>query len=51
MADAQKQLTLGVPLETLKLEGPATCVTFLGIEFDTVNLQIRQPPQKLSNLK
>ena len=56
-ADAQKQLlidtfkTLGVPLETSKLEGPATCLTFLGIEFDTVNLQIRLPPQKLSNLK
>ena len=56
-ADAQKQLlidtfkTLGVPLETSKLEGPATCLTFLGIEFDTVNLQIRLPRQKLSNLK
>ena len=56
-ADLQKQLlidtfkTLGVPLETSKLEGPATCLTFLGIEFDTTTLQIRLPPQKLSNLR
>ena len=56
-ADFQKQLlidtfkNLGVPLETSKLEGPATCLTFLGIEFDTMTLQIRLPPQKLSNLK
>ena len=40
-ADFQKQLlidtfnTLGVPLEACNLEGPATCLTFLGIEFDT----------------
>ena len=43
--------TLRVPLETSKLEGLATCLTFLGIEFDTVSLQICLPPQKLSNLK
>ena len=52
----QKQLLidtfelLGVPLESSKLEGPATCLTFLGIEFDTVNLQIRLPSEKLSHL-
>ena len=40
-ANSQKQLlidtfkALGVPLETSKLEGPATCLTFLGIEFDS----------------
>ena len=56
-ANSQKQLlidtfkALGVPLETSKLEGPATCLTFLGIEFDTVSLQIRLPSQKLFNLK
>ena len=56
-ADYQKQLlidpfkTLGVPLETSKLEGSATCLTFLGIEFDTTTLQIRLPSQKLYNLK
>ena len=43
-ADSQKQLlintfkTLGVPLETLKLEGPTTCITFLGTECDAVSL-------------
>ena len=57
-ADAQKQLlidtfkTLGVPLETSELEDPATLMlNILGIEFDTANLQIRLPPQKLSSLK
>ena len=30
--------SLGVPLEVSKLEGPATCLTFLGIEVDTVAL-------------
>ena len=42
---------LGIPLETSKLEGPAMYLTFLDIEFDTVNLQIRLPPEKLSNLQ
>ena len=56
-ATKQKQLLidtfklLGIPLKTSKLEGPATCLTFLGIEFETVNLQIRLPPEKLSNLQ
>ena len=56
-ADYQKQLlidtfkTWGVPLETSKLEGPVTCLTFLGIEFDTTTLQIPLSSQKLSNLK
>ena len=27
--------SLGVPLEYFKLEGPSTCLTFLGIEVDT----------------
>jgi len=30
--------SLGVPLEPSKLEGPANCMTFLGIELDTVTL-------------
>ena len=56
-ADKQKQLLidtfklLGIPLETSRLEAPAMCLTFLGIEFDTVNLQICLPPEKLSNLQ
>ena len=42
---------LGVPLEPSKLEGPATCLQFLGIEFDTVALQLRLPPVKLTRLR
>ena len=41
----------GIPLEPSKLEGPATCMTFLGIEVDTVALQLRLPMEKLSHLK
>ena len=42
---------LGVPLELSKLEGPSTCLTFLGIEIDTVTMQARLPREKLSSLK
>jgi len=42
---------LGVPLEMSKLEGPATCLTFLGIEVDTISMQLRLPANKLSSLK
>ena len=48
-ANAQKEIlvstcnALGVPLEPTKLEGPSTCLTFLGIEFDTVALQLACP--------
>lgn len=38
----------GVPLE---LEGPSSCLTFLGIEVDTQALQLRLPEEKLSRLK
>ena len=34
-----------------KLEGPATCMTFLGIKVDTLALQLRLPADKLLNLK
>ena len=43
--------SLGVPLEPTKLEGPANCLTFLGIEMDTVTLQLRLPKDKLQRLK
>ena len=43
--------SLGVPLEPFKLEGPASCLTFLGIELDTVTLQLRLPNDKLLRLK
>ena len=43
--------SLGVPLEYSKLEGPSSCLTFLGIEVDTESLQLRLPSDKLSRLK
>ena len=42
---------LGVLLEPSKLVGPATCLTFLGIEIDTIALQICLPEDKLINLR
>ena len=42
---------LGVPIEESKLEGPSSCLTFLGIEVDTIALQLRLPQEKLVNLK
>ena len=56
-AEAQKQCLvstlndLQVPLEPSKLEGPPTCLTFLGIEVDTALLHLRLPEDKLSRLK
>ena len=41
---------LGIPLEQSKLEGPSSCLSFLGIEVDTVNLQLRLPHGKLVDL-
>ena len=42
---------LGVPLEPSKLEGPAQCLVFLGIEVDTVALQLRLPQAKMQQLR
>ena len=42
---------LNIPIEVSKLEGPSSCLTFLGIEVDTVSLQLRLPKDKLANLK
>ena len=42
---------LGVPLAADKLEGPSTCLTFLGIEIDTRSGQLRLPADKLGRLK
>ena len=56
-ATLQKELlvatfqSLGVPIEESKLEGPTTCLTFLGIEADTIALQLRLPQEKLANLR
>ena len=37
---------LGLPLHPDKLEGPATCLTILGIQLDSVKLQARLPAEK-----
>ena len=37
---------LHVPVAPEKIEGPATCLTFLGIELDTVALEMRLPLEK-----
>ena len=42
---------LQVPIKQSKLEGPDTCLTFLGIEIDTDQLQLRLPHKKLVDLK
>ena len=38
---------LGIPIEPDKPEGPTTSLTVLGIEVDTVEMQLRLPPDKL----
>ena len=38
--------TLGIPLARDKCEGPTTCLTFAGIELDTVSLEARLPVDK-----
>ena len=42
---------LGLPVAPAKLEGPATCITFLGIEIDTMAMEIRLPADKVHKLK
>lgn len=41
---------LGVQVAEEKTEGPATSLTFLGIELDSQRMQIRLPQEKLTNL-
>ena len=41
----------GTPLEQDKVEGPATCLPFLGIELDTKAMEIRLPADKLLQLR
>ena len=41
---------LGVPIADDKLEGPATRITYLGIEIDTVAMTIRLPADKLEKI-
>ena len=42
---------VGFPVEPEKDEGPATCLTFTGIEIDTVAMELRLPDKKLSRLR
>ena len=42
---------LGVPIADHKRVGPTTCLVYLGIEVDTVALQLRLPEDKLLRLK
>ena len=42
---------LKVPIEQSKLEGSLTCMCYLGIEVDTISLQLRLPSSKLASLK
>ena len=42
---------LGVPLAMKKLEGPSQCLTFLGMEIDTIHIQLPLPAGKLSLLQ
>ena len=43
--------TLGVPIAQEKVEGPVTCLKFLGLEVDTVDMQVRIPQDKLKDLR
>ena len=43
--------TLGVPIAADKVEGPATTLTFLGIEIDSTTMQLRLPERKLRDLR
>lgn len=42
---------LGMPVEPEKDEGPASTVSFLGIELDTMALECRLPAEKLLHLR
>ena len=42
---------LGVPVAPEKVEGPVTCLKFLGLEVDTVAMQVRIPKDKLEDLR
>ena len=42
---------LGLQIAEEKLEGPSTCLTFLGFEVDSQSLEIRLPATKLSELQ
>ena len=41
---------LGVIIAEDKTEGPSTCLTILGVEFDSLAMELRLPQEKLSRL-
>lgn len=43
--------TLGAPLKEEKMEGPTTCITFLGIELDSHSMVARLPADRKSELQ
>ena len=43
--------TFGIPVALDKTCPPTTCITFLGIEFDTIKMVMRLPKDKLVELK
>ena len=42
---------LGIPIATHKVEGPLTCIIFLGIEVDTRTMELRLPPENVQHLE
>ena len=42
---------LGIPLAPHKTVGPSTCLVFLGIEIDTIAMELRLPQEKLHKLQ
>ena len=43
--------SMGVPIAHDKIEGPATCITFLGLEVDSESMSVRIPGDKLFELR
>ena len=42
---------LGLAESTKKAEAPTTCITYLGVEFDSQAMEMRVPPSKLQEIK
>lgn len=50
LAIEQAAINTGIPLAPEKCEGPATCLTFLGIELNSDQMIARLPNEKLNDL-
>ena len=42
--------SLGIPVASHKVEGPSPVITFLGIQIDTLAMELRLPPQKVDHI-